>query len=63
MTKAVLPENRFDVWNDRAVFHFLTEPLDRQAYVAQVMRSVRPNGHVIIATFAENGPEKCSVYL
>jgi ubiquinone/menaquinone biosynthesis C-methylase UbiE len=60
ITKVELPENRFDIWHDRAVFHFLTTPADRQAYVERVMRSVRPNGHVIIATFAENGPEKCS---
>jgi len=60
ITEIVLPENRFDIWHDRAVFHFLTEPAARQAYVEQVMRVVRPNGHVIIATFAEDGPEKCS---
>ena len=60
ITKADLPANRFDVWHDRAVFHFLTNPADRQAYVEQVMRSVSPNGHVIIATFSEDGPEKCS---
>jgi len=60
ITHVELPENRFDIWHDRAVFHFLTDPADRQAYVEQVMRSVRPNGHVIIATFAEDGPEKCS---
>lgn len=60
ITKVELPENHFDVWHDRAVFHFLTDALDRQSYVAQVMRAVRPDGHVIIATFAEDGPEKCS---
>jgi ubiquinone/menaquinone biosynthesis C-methylase UbiE len=60
ITKTELPENRFDVWHDRAVFHFLTDPSDRQGYVEQVMRSVRPGGHVIIAAFAEDGPEKCS---
>ncbi len=60
ITKVELEENRYDVWHDRAVFHFLTEPDDRQAYVERVMRSVRPNGHVIIATFSEDGPEKCS---
>lgn len=60
ITQADLPANRFDVWHDRAVFHFLTNPADRHAYVKQVMRSVRPNGHVIIATFSEDGPEKCS---
>ncbi|HEY9267898.1 MAG TPA: class I SAM-dependent methyltransferase [Methylotenera sp.] len=60
ITKAELPQNRFDIWHDRAVFHFLTDLAERQAYVKQVMRAVRPNGHVIIATFAEDGPEKCS---
>jgi SAM-dependent methyltransferase len=61
ITKAELPQNRFDIWHDRAVFHFLTEQAERQAYVEQVMRAVRPNGHVIIATFAEDGPENAAV--
>lgn len=60
ITQAEFPVHRFDIWHDRAVFHFLTEPADRQAYVDRVMRAVRPGGHVIIATFAEDGPEKCS---
>ncbi len=60
ITSAEFPIHRFDIWHDRAVFHFLTDPADRQAYVEQVMRTVRLNGHVIIATFAEDGPEKCS---
>lgn len=60
ITRTEFPIHRFDIWHDRAVFHFLTDPADRQAYVAQVMRSVRPGGHVIVATFAEDGPEKCS---
>lgn len=60
ITHAALPECRFDIWHDRAVFHFLTDPADRHAYVERVMRAVRPGGHVIIATFAEDGPEKCS---
>jgi len=55
-----LPEAAFDIWHDRAVFHFLTEKSDRDAYVRQVMRAVRPGGHVIVATFAPDGPEKCS---
>jgi SAM-dependent methyltransferase len=50
----------FDVWHDRAVFHFLTSPEDRRKYVAQVRRALRPNGYVIIATFAEDGPQRCS---
>jgi ubiquinone/menaquinone biosynthesis C-methylase UbiE len=60
VTRAELPIHRFDIWHDRAVFHFLTESADRHAYVEQVMRTVRPGGHVIVATFAEDGPEKCS---
>lgn len=57
---ADLPEQGFEVWHDRAVFHFLTEPHERQAYVTQVLRSVKPGGHVIVATFAEDGPTQCS---
>ena len=60
ITNIDLPANAYDIWHDRAVFHFLTEKADREAYVAQVMRSVRPNGLIIVATFAEDGPEKCS---
>lgn len=60
ITLAEFPVHRFDIWHDRAVFHFLTNPNDRHAYVERVMRSVRPGGHVIIATFAEDGPEQCS---
>lgn len=60
ITRLVLPEASVDVWHDRAVFHFLTDPLDRQRYVNTVLRAVKPGGHVIIATFAEDGPLKCS---
>lgn len=60
ITRAEFPIHRFDIWHDRAVFHFLTDPADRNAYVERVMRAVRPGGHVIIATFGEDGPEKCS---
>jgi ubiquinone/menaquinone biosynthesis C-methylase UbiE len=56
----VLPEQGFDIWHDRAVFHFLTDHADRQAYVRQVMKAVKPGGHVIVATFAPDGPEQCS---
>lgn len=55
-----LPPAGFAVWHDRAVFHFLTEDADRERYVAQVRASVRDNGHVIVASFAPEGPEKCS---
>lgn len=57
---AQLPEAQFDVWHDRAVFHFLTTPEQRKAYVRQVLRSVKVGGHVIISTFGTEGPEKCS---
>lgn len=60
ITQVSLPENHFDIWHDRAVFHFLTEAQDRRLYVDQVLRSVRSNGHIVIATFAQDGPEKCS---
>jgi ubiquinone/menaquinone biosynthesis C-methylase UbiE len=60
ITQARLPEAAYDVWHDRAVFHFLTQPQQRAAYLAAVVRALRPGGHVVIATFAEDGPEKCS---
>jgi SAM-dependent methyltransferase len=49
-----------DLWHDRAVFHFLTEPADRSAYVARLTGALRPGGRAIIATFAEDGPTRCS---
>lgn len=49
-----------DVWHDRAVFHFLTQPAERSAYVALLARTLPAGGHAIIATFALDGPEKCS---
>lgn len=49
-----------DVWHDRAVFHFLTDPADRARYVDQVRHAVKPGGLVLVATFAEDGPLKCS---
>jgi SAM-dependent methyltransferase len=57
---AKLAPSRYDVWHDRAVFHFLTSPRDRERYVAQVRHAVKPGGHVLVATFAEDGPEHCS---
>jgi ubiquinone/menaquinone biosynthesis C-methylase UbiE len=60
ITNASLPTHGYDVWHDRAVFHFLTAPGERQAYVELVMRAVKPGGHVIVATFDENGPTQCS---
>jgi len=49
-----------DIWHDRAVFHFLTEAEDRMRYVAHLREAVKPGGTVIIATFAPDGPERCS---
>lgn len=60
ITQIELPYQFYDVWHDRAVFHFLTKPQDRQAYVQAVKHAVKPGGHVIVATFANDGPEKCS---
>ena len=60
IVKLPLPEHAYDIWHDRAVFHFLTNEIDRRAYVAQVLRAVRPHGHVVVATFAEDGPTHCS---
>jgi len=57
---ARLPAARYDLWHDRAVFHFLIDPADRARYVAQVRRSLRPGGHVVVATFAADGPTRCS---
>lgn len=54
------PPEVYDVWHDRAAFHFLTDPHDRAAYAAGVAKAVRPGGHVIIGTFAPDGPERCS---
>ena len=54
------PAHQYDIWHDRAVFHFLTDQADRTAYVRQVMKSVKPGGHVIVATFAPDGPDQCS---
>ena len=54
------PVKAYDVWHDRAAFHFLTDPRDRAAYVERLRSAVALRGHVIIATFAPDGPEKCS---
>lgn len=58
--KAELPVRHYQIWHDRAVFHFLTEPRDQARYVAQLERSIAPGGRVIMATFALNGPARCS---
>ena len=60
VTEAEFPRHAYDVWHDRAVFHFLTSASQRHAYVERVANAVRPGGHVIIATFGPEGPTKCS---
>ena len=60
ITNAELPAQSVDVWHDRAVFHFLTSENDRKAYIQNMLNALKPNSHVIIAAFAEDGPLKCS---
>jgi 2-polyprenyl-3-methyl-5-hydroxy-6-metoxy-1,4-benzoquinol methylase len=54
------PTRTYDVWHDRAAFHFLTEAKDQTVYVARLRRALRVGGHAIIGTFALDGPERCS---
>ena len=60
ITRANLPQSAYDMWHDRAVFHFLTDISSRNAYVTALKTSLRPNGHALIAGFAPDGPLKCS---
>jgi len=60
ITQVELRPAAYEVWHDRAVFHFLTLPQQRTAYVDQVARSVKSGGHVIVSTFGPEGPTKCS---
>jgi hypothetical protein len=55
-----LPEHHYDFWHDRAVFHFLREGDARRRYVAAVRRGLKPGGHIVVATFGPQGPQKCS---
>ena len=54
------PERTWDLWHDRAVFHFLVDDADREAYVRTARQSVRPGGHLVVATFADDGPDSCA---
>jgi len=60
ITQVELEPRAYDIWHDRAVFHFLTRQEQRAAYVRQVARSVKPGGHVIVSTFGPEGSTKCS---
>jgi 2-polyprenyl-3-methyl-5-hydroxy-6-metoxy-1,4-benzoquinol methylase len=58
--EADLRQDRYDIWHDRAVFHFLTLPEQRAAYAARAAASVKRSGHLIIGTFGPEGPTRCS---
>jgi SAM-dependent methyltransferase len=60
ITQITLPFQSFDLWHDRAVFHFLTTMEQRAAYVNRVLEAVRPGGYVIVSAFGPDGPKKCS---
>jgi SAM-dependent methyltransferase len=60
VTTVDLKAHHFDVWHDRAVFHFLTDEGDRRRYIDTVLRALKPGGHIILATFGPDGPQKCS---
>jgi SAM-dependent methyltransferase len=51
---------RYDLWHDRAVFHFMVSTADRDAYLEALRRALRPGGHVVLATFGPDGPTRCS---
>jgi ubiquinone/menaquinone biosynthesis C-methylase UbiE len=54
------PAKTYDLWHDRAAFHFLTDQADQSAYVDRLKRALKRGGYVIIGTFALDGPERCS---
>lgn len=54
------PTKKFDIWHDRAVFHFVTGQIDKTAYVQKIKNSLKENGTLILATFSKEGPTKCS---
>lgn len=60
ITRAELSWNAYDLWHDRAVFHFLTNPDERSGYIRQVARTVKTGGYVLVSTFGPQGPTKCS---
>lgn len=60
ITQLELPAHAYDFWHDRAVFHFLREPAARARYVAAVRHALKPGGHIVVATFGPDGPERCS---
>jgi len=57
---AWVPSRVYDLWHDRATYHFLTRPSDQQRYWQVVRDHLRPGGHIVVATFALDGPSRCS---
>lgn len=60
ITQIALQPAQFDLWHDRAVFHFLTDPATRAAYACQMIHTLKSGGHAIISTFGPDGPTRCS---
>lgn len=60
ITTLALPTQHYALWHDRAVFHFLTEAPQRSAYVDAASHAIRAQGHLLVATFAADGPQQCS---
>ncbi len=60
ITTLELPPQEYELWHDRAVLHFLTEPDDRHSYRNNLLMALKPKGHVIIGTFAPEAPPTCS---
>jgi SAM-dependent methyltransferase len=60
ITLVDLPEHEYALWHDRAVFHFLRDPEQRRRYVTAARRALMPGGHIVVATFGPEGPERCS---
>ena len=60
VTTVSLPPSRYDLWHDRALFHFLTEPAQQYQYLGQIKRSLKPGGLVMLSTFGPEGPVQCS---
>ncbi len=55
-----VPNEKYDFWHDRAAFHFLTEEKDISHYIKNAEKNIKPGGYLVLGTFSENGPEKCS---
>jgi SAM-dependent methyltransferase len=60
ITTVELPRRAYDFWHDRAVFHFLADEAERRRYVEAVRHALKPGGHIVVATFGPEGPERCS---